>query len=88
LDKVDWDRLSMNPRAISILEKHPDRFEVRWTLINPNALHLACDLDYERMKEHRQSLKEELQAYYFHPDRIFQKAKQLDIDVRTCLQGM
>jgi len=70
------------------LEKYPDRFQVRWVLINPNALHLVCDIDYKRMKEHTQHLKEELQSYFFHPDRLSQMAKQLGIDVRTYLQEM
>jgi hypothetical protein len=51
-------------------------------------LHLFCDLDYARMKERTQPLKEELQSYFFHPDRLVRMAKQSDVEFRTYLQGM
>ena len=88
LDKVDWDQLSVNPNAIHLLEKHPNRVALRWTLTNPNALHLSCDLDYARMEERTKPLKEELQAYFFHPDRLVKMAKQSDVEFRTYLQGI
>jgi hypothetical protein len=80
--------LCKNSSAIPLLEKYPERFEVQWTLSNPNALHLFCDLDYARMKERTQPLKEELQAYFFHPDRLVKMAKQSEAEFRTYLQGI
>jgi hypothetical protein len=84
LDKVDWKMLCKNPNAIHLLEKYPE--QVQWTLTNPNALHLFCDLDYARMKERIQPLKEELQAYFIHPDRLMRMAKQSGVEFRTYLQ--
>jgi hypothetical protein len=87
LDKIDWELLAANnPQASSILEKHPERYELRWTLHNPCALHLFCDIDYAQMKEKRMELKEELQAYLMHPDRLIRRASQAGMDLRTYIQ--
>jgi hypothetical protein len=88
LDKVDWKMLCKNPNAIHLLEKYPERFDVQWTLTNPNALHLFCELDYARMKERTRPLKEELEAYFFHPDRLVRMAKQSEVELRTYLYSI
>ena len=40
LNKLDWERLSLNENAIHLLEQNPDK--INWDIlsINPNAIHL------------------------------------------------
>ena len=40
LAKLDWGGLSLNPNAIHLLEKHPDKIDWHWLSANPNAIHL------------------------------------------------
>jgi len=40
IDKIDWYRLSRNPNAIHLLEKHPDKINWYYLSNNPNAIHL------------------------------------------------
>ncbi len=35
-----WDRLSQNPNAIPLLEKHPDKINWYWLSENPNGISL------------------------------------------------
>lgn len=42
-DKINWSRLSRNPNAISILEKHLDKIDWSELSSNPNAIHLLKD---------------------------------------------
>jgi hypothetical protein len=53
LDKIDWDRLSVNPNAIHLLESNLDKVE--WSVLsgNPNAIHLLeanlDKIDWDRL---------------------------------------
>jgi hypothetical protein len=40
LDKIHWDKLSMNPNAINILEKNLDKVDWIELSENPNAIHI------------------------------------------------
>ena len=39
-DKIDWRRLSRNPKAIHLLEKNLDRIHWEYLSDNPNATHI------------------------------------------------
>ena len=39
-DKIDWDMLSYNPYALSILEKNQDKIHWPSLCLNPNAISL------------------------------------------------
>ncbi len=38
--KIDWMCLSVNPNAIPLLEKNPDKIDWSFLSMNPNAIHL------------------------------------------------
>jgi len=40
LNKIDWSKLSKNPKAIHILEKNLDKIDWTNLSLNPNAIHL------------------------------------------------
>ncbi len=40
IEKIDWRGLSVNPNAISMLEKHPERIHWYELSNNPNAIHV------------------------------------------------
>lgn len=44
LDKIWWRRLSINPQAIHILEKHKDKIDWRYLCWNVNAIHLIEEM--------------------------------------------
>ena len=37
---ISWAILSLNPNAIHLLEKNPDKIDWKWLSLNPNAIHL------------------------------------------------
>ena len=39
-NNTNWEWLSRNPNAISILEKNIDKIDWYWLSVNPNAIHL------------------------------------------------
>ena len=40
LDKIDWDQLSFNPNATSLLEQNPDKIDWDYLSLNSKAIHL------------------------------------------------
>jgi len=90
-EKIHWDYLSSNPNAIYLLEKNIDKVSweclVSWGCLamNPNALHLIFDYDYEGMREQHKELFKELIEYVFHPTRLIRICKQQNIEVYNYL---
>ena len=40
IDNLDWVLLTLNPNAIHLLEKYPEKIYWDWLSINPNAIHM------------------------------------------------
>jgi hypothetical protein len=67
LDKVNWDRLCINPNAIHILEQNLDK--VRWYILSRNPF--IFEIDYEAMQNRfRGTYGNELIEKQFHPSNI------------------
>ena len=43
-EEINWSRLSKNPNAIPILEKHKDKIDKSSICLNPNAMHLISEI--------------------------------------------
>ena len=65
-DKINWDNLSFNPNAISILKKNQDRIHWKELSENPSIF----ELNYDYLKERCNLYKEELIKKALHPSRI------------------
>jgi hypothetical protein len=65
-DKIDWDGLSENPNALHLLEKNQEKIYWKNFSMNPNIF----VYDYDKMKEDKSELHEELLAMMLHPDNV------------------
>ena len=66
-DKIDWFNLSANQNALELLKVNPDKINLYMLMKNP----LLFKLDYKKIRENFQELKEEIIAKALHPKRIF-----------------
>jgi hypothetical protein len=84
-EPISMEWMSFNENAVHILEQHPD--EINWDYLSQNkgAGRLLCKLDLAKMRENALSLKEELTAYLFDPDRMARMARSTGLDMRTYL---
>jgi hypothetical protein len=64
VDKLDFDRLSMNPYAVPLLEKYPEKIHYGYLLGNPNATHLLKNMDIDEILSN--SKNNENHEYYFY----------------------
>jgi hypothetical protein len=66
-DLIMWENFSMIPSAIDVLKQHVDLIFAPHFAMNS----AIFTYDYVRMKEVGKEWKEELQKYFWHPDRVF-----------------
>lgn len=71
------DNLSQNPKAIALLEQHPD--EIAWynLLGNPSIF----EIDYQALKERISPFQEQLIAQCFHPKRLVSYLEKYHYDI-------
>ena len=68
IDKINWNCLSLNPNAISLLKENQNKIDWFNFSQNPNIM----TYDYNQMKENMKNsgIAEELMAYIFHPKNM------------------
>ena len=77
VDKIDWNYLSVNPSAISLLRKNQDKID--WYLIFSNPA--IFEIDYRVLQQRIETFKEELIARCFHPDRLVHYLENYNYDI-------
>ena len=66
-DKIYWSQLSLNPSALTLLEKNQDKID--WTQLSANPS--IFEYDYKGMKDAMyKGIKEDLVKNRFHPKNI------------------
>ena len=66
INKIDWEYLSFNSNAIELLKENQNK--IKWKFIS---LHSEIfTYDYEKIKENRKELNEELVIKTLHPKRM------------------
>ena len=85
LDKIVWEELSRNPKAIHLLEQYPENISWSNLSANRNAAHLLFKLDHVRMRIENEGFKEELMAFVFDPGRLMRLSKHFGVDFRIYL---
>ncbi len=78
--KVNWNSLSENPNAISILQNNLDKVDWNNLSKNPNAIQLLFKYDYQTMKQNNKDFCEELVQKVFNPERLLSLCKTYNID--------
>ena len=63
MNKINWCYLSTNTNAISLLEKNINKIDWHHLSMNP----AIFELDYAKMSERMNIVKEELMMKIFHP---------------------
>ena len=68
IDKLNWDSLSENSNAISLLKENQDKINWWYFSKNPNIF----EYDYIKMKEtmKKSGIAEELMSVIFHPKNM------------------
>ena len=74
LDKIYWDRLSLNPKAIYILEKNLDKINWKYLSSNPAAIHILEQnpdkIDWQRLSCNPVAIHLISKALEQKPDKI------------------
>ena len=65
-EKINWETLSLNINAISILEDNLDK--IHWRLLSLNKGRM--EINYLYLKERMDILREDLMKIVFHPSRL------------------
>ena len=65
-DKIDWINLSSNPNAIELLKENPNKIDWKYLSQNPSIF----TYDYEKIKENKRELNEEIIIKALHPKRM------------------
>jgi hypothetical protein len=60
--------LSMNPNAMQLLEKNPDRIYWDWLSLNPSIF--KKEINYKYLTERMNVIREELMMKCMHPSRL------------------
>jgi hypothetical protein len=67
LNKYDWENLSLNPNALSIMQRYPDKIDfIKMMYFNPNAV----EINYEFVRSRMFILLEDLMKVAWNPKRV------------------
>ncbi len=90
MDKISWKYLSANknPKAIQLLEKHPEQIFWPWFSENPSAINILTPYDFVKMKEKNVDFFYELCKKVFNPQRIQRIASVYDLDLDEYLDRL
>lgn len=90
IDKLNCQRITMNPCAIPLLEKYPHLID--WGMLghksNPESLRFIRVLDKKRMNQQCKKFARELMEYVFHPLRIERFASTYKIKMECYLEQL
>jgi hypothetical protein len=67
-EKIDWDKLCLNPNAIHLLERNQDKIYWFWLPLNPSIFKKS--VNYNGLVERMNIIREELMMKCMHPSRL------------------
>ena len=74
---IDWEVLSSNPNAISILERNIDK--INWSKLSYNKG--VNKLNYQWLKDRMDMIREDLMKAVYHPRRFEYYLEHYDYDI-------
>jgi hypothetical protein len=65
-DLIHWDYISENQNAIDFIQENKEHISWEWLYTNP----AIFEIDYDKIKQMKQHLTEEIMMKCFHPKRL------------------